>query len=98
MNFTMSAEFATDHARNLWSEGQFRKAIDWVYLFGLDVEQGYGLISGKYKLVETDKENNFDLEDDDWKPNLSMCHLCRYPDPTRMGDIDAEFQEAHQFW
>lgn len=65
-HFSISGEFITDHARNLWQERKFAKAFDLLgCLIGATREQHEAIIFGKAKLTGV---NDVELEEDDWTP------------------------------
>jgi hypothetical protein len=65
-HFSVSGEFITDHARTLWSEGAYTKAIDILEcLMGSTHEQRMEILFGTKKVVGND---DLAFVDDDWKP------------------------------
>ncbi len=64
--FSITGEFITDHARNLWIEGEYAKAFDVLgCLIGATREQHEAILFGKAKLTGV---NNVDYVADDWTP------------------------------
>jgi hypothetical protein len=100
LHFTMSAEFATNQARTFWAEGRYRLVYEMLWAFGMSIEDGEAVIRGKKKFMETGDDNSFVLANDDWHPNLAMCHRCRYPNPasSEMATIDREAEDALSFY
>jgi len=103
VHFTVQDQFLTNHARNLWSEGEYRKAMDFLGTTGVNVIQAHRIIAGHLKFEEVGKTQTFKLVKDSWKPNLSMCHHCQYPDPSNgeeMANAEAvlENDRAEKLW
>jgi hypothetical protein len=87
VHFTIDADFINEHARNLWSEGEYRKAKDFLStLIGITEKQ----------------MNAISLVKDNWKPNLDRCHLSQYPNPDNPDEMkkaesklkDLEFEKT----
>lgn len=90
VHFTVEAEFINTHARRLWSEGEYRKAIDFLgTMRGITLDQINLIIIGKQKFEEIGETQTFRLVPDDWSPNLNMCHLGQYPDPANPSEMSA---------
>lgn len=65
-HFTITGEFMTNHARELWQEYKFSKVWSLLdCLIGITREQQEAILLGKKKLIG---ENNVELVDDDWTP------------------------------
>ena len=63
VNFSISGEFVTRHARDLWCERQFAKAIAFMdTIIGMDLETKYNILSGKQRLTGV---NDMHLEDEE---------------------------------
>lgn len=90
VHFRVEADFITEHARNLWSEGEYQKAIDFLgTMNGISLNQIYDVIMGKSKFKEIDKSQIFTLAPDNWVPVVENCHLCQYPNPVNGKEMRA---------
>ncbi len=102
-NFTVQDQFLTDHARNLWAEGEFRRAMDFLGTVGVSIVQAHRIIMGKLKFKEVGNTQEFILVKDNWKPDKDHCHHCQYPDPSNgmeMAEAEAvlENDRAEKLW
>lgn len=72
VSFSITGEFVTRHARDLWGEGAFTRAFKILdCMIGMSRQQQIEIIEGRAKLTGT---NELDFEPDDWqKPD-------EYPD------------------
>lgn len=83
VHFTVSAEFIHEHARRLWSEGEYKKAHSFLgTLTGITERQRCSVIMGRFKFQEVGNSQTFIMTEDDWHPDLNMCHFGQYPDPA----------------
>ena len=88
-HFKAEDRFITQFPRDLWSEGEYRKAMDLLESCNVNFQQAYAIIRGELKFVEFENTQTFTLEPDDWKPNLSTCHFGQYPDPDNEEEMQA---------
>ncbi len=66
VSFSVTGEFITEHCRNLWHEGAFKKAFDVLdCMIGMRRDQQIDVIEGRKKLIGV---NDVDFVDDDWTP------------------------------
>lgn len=90
VHFTIKADFITGFARELWAEGEYQRALDFLgTLHGVTYVQKHRIIVGKLKFKEVGKTQRFKLVKDDWKPNLSHCHFRQYPNPDNGEEMEA---------
>jgi len=83
LRFTVTGSFLTRHVRDLWTEGRYELALDMLdCLDGLTPAIRFGVIRGTWGLTDDST-----AIPDDWKPDLSWCHLRQYPDPERLAGL-----------
>ena len=98
LHFTVDANFLTGHARDLWSEGEYHKAIDFLgTLNGMTLDQMHDLINGKVKFEEDGHTQTFRLVADNWMPNVNACHLCQYPNPEHGNEMNTSEEKLKEW-
>lgn len=74
--FSISPTFFTEKLRDLWAEGSYHKALNLLDGAEINLETGLQIIYGKLKLVG---EHTWEVEPDNWEPDLNMCENGWYP-------------------
>ena len=98
--FRVDFDFLTRQLRDFWAEGSYKHAIDFGLSCGINKEHVEEVIRGKMKMIQDPNgKDGVDgtLEVDDWKPNLNLCHHCKYPDPDEMYQLATESLQKDDF-
>lgn len=95
VHFTVDPQWATDFARERWSEGAYAWCYEFVLSCGVkDIKTIRDILWGKKKMVlwKEGVDNVFTLAPDNWKPSPKKSHLCQYPNPHS----PSEMREAEE--
>jgi len=87
LHFSIDFEWLTSHIRQLWSEGRYKVALDALRDSGCPEEYHKAILRGTIKMVGIDEGY---IEEDNWKPDLSICHHETYPDPDELSTLAQE--------
>lgn len=92
VGFSISGEFITEHARNLWGERAFSKALDLLdCLIGITKEQQESILFGRSKLTGV---NDVALEADQWTPPEHYCPSIK--DAMKQGEQFPELERRRE--
>jgi hypothetical protein len=92
--FSISGEFFTNHSRQLWAEGKYSKAIDFLdCLDGINQEQKEDILFGRKKLIGT---NELDLVFDEWNATNEYDDYPTFKEGLSRGDNWAELKELRE--
>jgi len=94
VGFTISGDFITNHSRNLWTEGSYSKALDFLECIdGLTHEQRVDILAGKLKMIGAN--STLDLVEDEWKPGEDIDYP-PFVEGMRRGDNWHELKELRE--
>ena len=90
VSFSITGEFITQHARDLWQERSYAKAYDTLEcVIGTTREQHDAVLQGRMKFTGT---NQLTLQEDAWTPPKG------YPTPRDLLHQAAAFPELEVVW
>lgn len=89
---SVAGEFITEHARNLWEERSFAKALDLLdCLIGITKEQQEEILFGRAQLIGV---NNVELVTDEWTPPEHYCPSIK--DALKQGEQFPELERRRE--